>query len=50
MRPDPCPPPRNCALQVKALYKQVVGEVPGSPVFAMKLAPPSRHLEVQLLW
>jgi acetyl-CoA carboxylase/biotin carboxylase 1 len=25
------------------------GEVPGSPIFAMKLAPPSRHLEVQLL-
>lgn len=31
------------------MYKQVAGEVPGSPIFAMKLAPPSRHLEVQLL-
>jgi len=30
-------------------FKQVQGEVPGSPVFAMKLAPLSRHLEVQLL-
>lgn len=28
---------------------QVKGEVPGSPVFTMKLAPQSRHLEVQLL-
>ena len=30
-------------------FKQVQGEVPGSPIFAMKLAPPSRHLEVQLI-
>ena len=28
---------------------QVQGEVPGSPIFAMKLAAASRHLEVQLL-
>jgi acetyl-CoA carboxylase / biotin carboxylase 1 len=34
---------------VQLLYKQVKGEVPGSPVFTMKLAPQSRHLEVQLL-
>ncbi|KDD75680.1 L chain of carbamoyl-phosphate synthase, partial [Helicosporidium sp. ATCC 50920] len=34
---------------VRLVYQQVVGEVPGSPVFAMKLAPLSRHLEVQLL-
>ncbi|KAK9805253.1 hypothetical protein WJX72_008860 [[Myrmecia] bisecta] len=34
---------------VRACFKQVQGEVPGSPIFAMKLAPPSRHLEVQLL-
>lgn len=34
---------------VKLLYKQVRGEVPGSPVFSMRLAPQSRHLEVQLL-
>lgn len=32
-----------------ALYRQVQGEVPGSPIFVMKLAPRSRHLEVQLL-
>lgn len=31
------------------MFKQVAGEVPGSPLFAMKLAPQSRHLEVQLL-
>ena len=34
---------------VRRGYSQVQGEVPGSPVFAMKLAPASRHLEVQLL-
>ena len=31
------------------MFSQVQGEVPGSPIFAMKLAPMSRHLEVQLL-
>ncbi|KXZ43840.1 hypothetical protein GPECTOR_79g119 [Gonium pectorale] len=35
--------------EVRAVFKQVAGEVPGSPIFAMKLAPASRHLEVQLL-
>ncbi len=35
--------------EVRGVFKQVQGEVPGSPIFAMKLAPPSRHLEVQLL-
>ncbi|KAL1223719.1 Acetyl-CoA carboxylase 1 [Cardamine amara subsp. amara] len=35
--------------EVKALFKQVQGEVPGSPIFIMKLASESRHLEVQLL-
>eukprot|EP00892_Ulva_mutabilis_P004884 jgi/Ulvmu1/2768/UM014_0226.1 len=35
--------------EVRLLYKQVRGEVPGSPVFSMRLAPQSRHLEVQLL-
>ena len=34
---------------LRSAFKQVQGEVPGSPVFAMKLAPPSRHLEVQLI-
>ncbi len=44
-----------CTLQVmsdddvRLVFKQVQGEVPGSPIFAMKLAPQSRHLEVQLL-
>ena len=32
-----------------ALYSQVTGEVPGSPIFVMKLAGSARHLEVQLL-
>ncbi|KAL6574183.1 acetyl-coenzyme-A carboxylase [Orobanche hederae] len=35
--------------EVKALFKQVQGEVPGSPIFIMKVACQSRHLEVQLL-
>jgi acetyl-CoA carboxylase / biotin carboxylase 1 len=30
-------------------YRQVCGEVPGSPIFVMKLSAKSRHLEVQLL-
>ena len=30
-------------------YRQVCGEVPGSPIFIMKLSQGSRHLEVQLL-
>ncbi|XP_050426014.1 acetyl-CoA carboxylase isoform X3 [Adelges cooleyi] len=32
-----------------AAYKQVQAEVPGSPIFIMKLAKCARHLEVQLL-
>ncbi|ONM18465.1 acetyl-CoA carboxylase2 [Zea mays] len=35
--------------EVRALFKQVQGEVPGSPIFVMRLASQSRHLEVQLL-
>uniref|UniRef100_A0A6V7QRJ1 Acetyl-CoA carboxylase n=1 Tax=Ananas comosus var. bracteatus TaxID=296719 RepID=A0A6V7QRJ1_ANACO len=35
--------------EVRALFKQVQGEVPGSPIFIMKVAAQSRHLEVQLL-
>jgi len=31
------------------LYHAAVGEVPGSPIFIMKLAGQARHLEVQLL-
>lgn len=30
-------------------YRQVCGEVPGSPIFIMKLSSNSRHLEVQVL-
>ncbi|CAL4061242.1 unnamed protein product, partial [Meganyctiphanes norvegica] len=32
-----------------ALFRQVQAEVPGSPIFIMKLAKCARHLEVQLL-
>jgi biotin carboxylase len=39
----------NSDEEVRLVFKQVLGEVPGSPVFTMKLAPQSRHLEVQLL-
>jgi len=34
---------------VELAFPQVQGEVPGSPIFLMKLAPTCRHLEVQLL-
>jgi len=34
---------------VQTAYRQVCGEVPGSPIFIMKLSSNSRHLEVQLL-
>ncbi|CAM9454182.1 unnamed protein product [Ectocarpus sp. 8 AP-2014] len=37
------------ATGVAAAYRQVASEVPGSPIFVMRLAPRSRHLEVQLL-
>lgn len=32
-----------------ALYNQAANEIPGSPIFIMKLAGSARHLEVQLL-
>jgi len=35
--------------QVETAFRQVQSEVPGSPIFVMKLAGKSRHLEVQLL-
>jgi formate-dependent phosphoribosylglycinamide formyltransferase (GAR transformylase) len=31
---------------VAAAFRQVQGEIPGSPIFVMRLAPRSRHLEV----
>ena len=37
------------AENVQTAYRQVCGEVPGSPIFIMKLSSRSRHLEVQLL-
>ena len=35
--------------EMASSYNQVVNEVPGSPIFIMKLASNARHLEVQLL-
>jgi acetyl-CoA carboxylase/biotin carboxylase 1 len=34
---------------VFSLFRQVQGEIPGSPIFVMKMASRARHLEVQLL-
>jgi len=34
---------------VLPLYRQVQAEIPGSPIFVMKMASRARHLEVQLL-
>ncbi|KAA1468959.1 acetyl CoA carboxylase [Dentipellis sp. KUC8613] len=35
--------------QFKNAFNAVMGEIPGSPIFIMKLAGQARHLEVQLL-
>ncbi|XP_008215451.1 acetyl-CoA carboxylase isoform X2 [Nasonia vitripennis] len=37
------------AEELPSLFRQVQAEVPGSPIFIMKLAKCARHLEVQLL-
>lgn len=37
------------AEELPALFRQVQAEIPGSPIFIMKLAKCARHLEVQLL-
>ncbi|KAK2176010.1 hypothetical protein NP493_691g01040 [Ridgeia piscesae] len=39
----------NNAEELPNLFRQVQAEVPGSPIFVMKLAKNARHLEVQLL-
>lgn len=39
----------TCAEDVKSLFRQVQSEIPGSPIFVMKMATKARHLEVQLL-
>jgi acetyl-CoA carboxylase/biotin carboxylase 1 len=39
----------NSASEFRSAYEQVLAEVPGSPVFIMKLADNARHLEVQIL-
>ncbi|VDC06097.1 unnamed protein product [Peniophora sp. CBMAI 1063] len=39
----------DSADQFKNAYHAVAGEIPGSPIFIMKLAGQARHLEVQLL-
>ena len=35
--------------EVKSCFRQVVGEVPGSPVFVMRMVDHARHLEVQIV-
>ena len=35
--------------QARAVFPQVMAEVPGSPIFLMRCAPVCRHVEVQLL-
>ncbi|NXP82489.1 ACAC carboxylase, partial [Ramphastos sulfuratus] len=39
----------NNADDFPSLFRQVQAEVPGSPIFVMRLAKQSRHLEVQIL-
>lgn len=39
----------RCPDSFPALFNQVSKEVPGSPIFIMKVAENCRHLEVQLL-
>ncbi|KAG8902470.1 acetyl-coenzyme-A carboxylase, partial [Tulasnella sp. 403] len=39
----------DSAAAFKTAFEAVAGEVPGSPIFIMKLAGSARHLEVQLL-
>ncbi|XP_054153729.1 acetyl-CoA carboxylase-like isoform X3 [Oppia nitens] len=39
----------ECADDFPQMFRQVQSEVPGSPIFVMKLAKCARHLEVQLL-
>jgi len=35
--------------EIKLAYEQVLKEVPGSPIFLMKLSQKSRHLEIQVV-
>lgn len=39
----------DCTDEFPSLFRQVQAEVPGSPIFVMRLARGARHLEVQLL-
>ncbi|XP_058137492.1 acetyl-CoA carboxylase 2 isoform X3 [Dasypus novemcinctus] len=39
----------DCAEDFPILFRQVQSEIPGSPIFVMKLAQHARHLEVQIL-
>ncbi|GAM23780.1 hypothetical protein SAMD00019534_069550 [Acytostelium subglobosum LB1] len=38
-----------CMDELPASFRQVQSEVPGSPIFYMKLVPNARHLEVQII-
>ena len=35
--------------EIRTAFRQCQSEIPGSPIFCMKLAPKARHIEVQLL-
>eukprot|EP01133_Synstelium_polycarpum_P019716 gene19716-23611_t len=39
----------TCMEELPASFRQVASEVPGSPIFYMKLVPNARHLEVQII-
>ena len=39
----------NCLTEMKLAFEQVRREVPGSPIFLMKLSQHSRHLEIQVV-
>nr|ANM86838.1 acetyl-CoA carboxylase [Stygiella incarcerata] len=39
----------TCEEEVESSFRQVQGEVAGSPVFLMRMAEASRHMEIQLL-
>jgi len=39
----------HCSADVANAFRQVQGEIPGSPIFIMRMASNARHLEVQLL-
>ena len=39
----------TCLEEVEGAYRQVQGEVPGSPIFLMRMVKNCHHLEVQVV-